>query len=79
MVSCREYKNIHFVFSNFFFVENRVVYEIMCQKYGRTGLFVSGSPFAAVVCLCVYIDKDGDSWGSAASLWSWKSSLTVNM
>jgi hypothetical protein len=35
--SCRDNKNIHFGFSNFF-TENRVVYEIMCKiLYSGTG------------------------------------------
>jgi len=30
--SCRENRNAHFVFSNFFSPENRAVYEIMCEN-----------------------------------------------
>ena len=29
--SCRENRNTYFVFSNFFFLENRVFYEIMLK------------------------------------------------
>jgi len=29
---CREYQNTHFVFVNFFFLENRAVYEIMWKN-----------------------------------------------
>jgi len=30
--SCRENQNTYFVFNNFFFSENRAIYEIMCQN-----------------------------------------------
>jgi len=30
--SCKENQNTHFVFSNFFFFENRAVYEIMWEN-----------------------------------------------
>jgi hypothetical protein len=33
--SCRETRNTHFVFNNFFFFENRAVYEIMWGKFNR--------------------------------------------
>jgi len=29
---CREYQNTHFMFSNFFFFENRALYEVMCKN-----------------------------------------------
>ena len=34
---CRENENTHFVFSKFFFFENRAVYEVMSGKYCRAG------------------------------------------
>jgi len=35
--SCRETRNTHFTFNNFFFVENRAVYEIMWKKFVEWG------------------------------------------
>ena len=48
--SCRENQNTHFVFSNFFFFENRAVYEIMWQKYCRAGQATDDS-MARVHCM----------------------------
>ena len=31
--SCKENQNTHFMFNNFYFSENRAVYEIMWKKY----------------------------------------------
>ena len=35
--SCTENQNTHFKFNNFFLIENRAVYEINVEKYGRAG------------------------------------------
>jgi len=35
--SCRENQNTHFIFNNFFFPENRVVYEIMWKNIVQPG------------------------------------------
>jgi hypothetical protein len=35
--SCRENQNTHLMFNNFFFFENRAVYEIMWKKYSEAG------------------------------------------
>ena len=34
---CRENQNTHFMFNNFFFAENRAVYEIMWKSGSRAG------------------------------------------
>ena len=35
--SCRKIQKAHFVFSNFFFFENRALYDIMWEKYCGAG------------------------------------------
>jgi len=35
--SCRENQNTHFVFSNYFFSENRAVYEVMWKNMATVG------------------------------------------
>jgi hypothetical protein len=41
--TCREDQNTHFIFNNFFFLENPAVYEILWKKCGSGGETADGS------------------------------------
>jgi len=46
--SCREYRNAHFVFSNFFFLENRAVYEVTLKNVVERA---TGDHMAHALCM----------------------------
>ena len=47
--TCRENENTHFMFNNFFILENRAVYEIMWKKCGSGVHTADGS----IICRMV--------------------------
>jgi len=77
--SCRENHNTHCVYSNFlFFFENRAVYEIILEKYGRAGQATDGNMMRCrksariqtnIHCISYFVPFHCDGGNANASLY----------